>query len=171
MSAAAGLPALRHHNSHNNTLFTLTSGWKIGLVSPQQRSKLDCVYLPHTHTPLPRCVKSQKPSQFEVQCDHTSWHKTCETFTYVCVWGQRQTLKEVVTLLQGLMGNLVWWTDRRTDRQVTSDNVSDRCHGDRKTVASVWDLWPPHLWIACNVSVWVNIIGGTVKTWNAKCVR
>lgn len=47
--SAEGLPARRRHDSHNNELFTLTLGWKIGLMSALHQSGLT-VYFPHTHT-------------------------------------------------------------------------------------------------------------------------
>lgn len=40
------------HDSPDNALFTLTSGWKIGLMSTQQQSDREsvCADLPHTDT-------------------------------------------------------------------------------------------------------------------------
>lgn len=148
----------QRHSSYNNMLFTLTPGWKIGLMSTQQQSNLQCLPFTYTHAGA-----DSAKAVFQVTKAVTIW---CAVWPlelaldlwaiHECKFKANNSFKEVVTSLQGLKGNLAWWTDRRTVRQVTSDNVSDWCHGERATVAYVWTL--PHLTISCNVSVGSGIV-------------
>lgn len=109
-----------------------TDLWLENRLNVRRAAAQPSVYHTHTHT-LYFSVWSHK-SRHSLMCSVTTQADTRPVSPWcmcVCVCDQTQTLKEVVTLLQGLTDNLVWWTDRRTDRQVTSDNMSDWCHGDR----------------------------------------